>query len=173
MNMDIPAALEREHSKSVTIAIVNYIGSDKVRFKTLLDVFLKGDYRLTQRAAWPLSYACIAEPSLVKPHVGKLIGKLQEPGNHPAIARNILRLFQEVEIPEKHQAALIDECLRIITNPSRPVAVVAFAITTAAKLCRPFPELSRELRMVLGELSSQPHTAAIRVRIKKALKDLI
>lgn len=170
--MNIQAALEREHSKTVTTAIVNYIGKDSERFKTLMDVFLNGDSRLSQRAAWPVSFACIAEPSLVKPYLAKLVNLLKEPVHHPAIRRNILRLFQEIEIPEKHQAALINECFRLIADPSQPVAVVAFAITNAAKLCKPFPELGRELKLVLHELSTQPHTPAIRVRIKKALKDL-
>jgi hypothetical protein len=170
--MNIRQALEKEHSKPLTTAIVNYIGNDKARFKELMDVFMKGEYRLTQRAAWPLSYVCIAEPGLVKPYFGQLIKKLKEPGHHPAISRNILRMFQEIDIPEKYQSDLIDECLRIIQNPSLPVAIVAFAITTAAKLCRPFPELRNELLLVLNQLNSYPQTAAIKVRVKKAIKDL-
>lgn len=170
--MNILSALEKEHSKSLTAAIVNYIGNDKKRFKELMDVFLKGEYRLTQRAAWPLSYAGIAEPKLVKPYIGQLIKKLNAPGQHPAIPRNILRLFQEIEIPEKYQADLLDACFRIIQNPSLPVAIIAFAITTAAKLCRPFPELRNELLLVLNQLNSYPQTAAINVRVKKAIKDL-
>jgi hypothetical protein len=170
--MNIRQALEKEHSKTLTTAIVNYIGDDKARFKELMNVFMKDEYKLAQRAAWPLSYVCIAEPTLVKPYFGQLIKKLKEPGHHPAISRNILRMFQEIDIPEKYQAELIDECLRIIQNPSLPGAIVAFAITTAAKLCSPFPELRNELLLVLNQLNSYPQTAAIKVRVKKAIKAL-
>ena len=170
--MNIKQALENEHSKTLTTAIVNYIGQDKARFKELVDIFLKGEYRLTQRAAWPLSYASIEEPALVKPYIGRLIKKLKEPGQHPAIPRNILRLFQEIDIPEKYQAELLDECFRIIQTPTLPTASVAFAISTAASLCRPFAELRQELLLLLNHLNSYPQTAAIKVRVKKAMKDL-
>lgn len=170
--MNIKARLEAEHSKTLTMAIVTYIGHDKKRFKELMTIFLQGDYRLAQRAAWPLSYVCIAEPALVKPYCAKLIRLLDEPGHHPAIRRNILRLFQDVDIPEQHQGPLLDACLRIIQNASQPVAIIAFAITTATRLCRPFPELRTELLIVLRHMAQYPQTAAITVRIKKALKDL-
>ena len=106
--MDIKKRLEEEHSKTLTMAIVAFIGDDKKRFKILMDIFLQGEYRLTQRAAWPLSYVVINHPKLVQPYFEKLVKKLQEPDSHPAIARNILRMFQEIEIPEKHLGILID-----------------------------------------------------------------
>lgn len=170
--MDIQKSLEKEHSKALTLAIVKYIGNDAKRFKELMQVFLKGEYRITQRAAWPLSNASIASPELVKPYIGKLIDKLKEPGVHPAIPRNILRLFQEVDIPEKHQAALLDECLRFISDPSVPIAIVAFAITVATRLCQPFPELKKELLLTFDQLQEQPQTPAIKVRIKNARREL-
>jgi hypothetical protein len=147
--VNIQDRLAAEHSKSLTLAIVEYVGDDKTRFKQLLDIFLKGDYRLSQRAAWPLSYVSIEHPQLIKPYFSKLIKMLGEPGKHPAVKRNILRIFETIDIPEKYQALLIDECIKIISDPSQPAAIVAFAITTATNLCKPFPELSRELQLLL------------------------
>lgn len=170
--MDIQKKLEAEHSKALTTAITNYIGSDKQRFKVLMDIFLGSEYRLTQRAAWPLSYVLLANPQLLTAYYPKLIKKLQEPGNHPAIARNILRVFQEMDIPEKYRGQLIDTCFKFITSETAPVAVRAFAITTASNICRHYPELGNELVMVLRELSQLPQTAAIKQRIKLALKVL-
>ncbi|MES2678251.1 MAG: hypothetical protein V4635_00135 [Bacteroidota bacterium] len=170
--MNIEQRLTVEHSRILTMAIVNYIGAEPTRFKELMIVFLNGEYRLTQRAAWPLSYVCIAEPQLLKPYFSKLIGKLKAPGNHPAIKRNILRIFQEIDIPEKYQSAVIDECFKLISDPAQTVAVMAFAITVATRLCKPYPELKRELLLVLQHLATHPQTPAITVRIKRAMKDL-
>jgi len=170
--VNIRERLTNEHSKRLTMAIVDYIGDDTARFKTLMDIFLNSEYRLTQRAAWPLSYVCIAQPKLVRPYYAKLVAKLKDKKNHPAIARNILRIFQEIDIPEKHQAELLDECFRILRDAAEPVAVKAFAISTAARLCMPYPELKQELLMVLRELSQYPQTPAIGVRIKRAVKEL-
>lgn len=170
--MNLEERLGAEHSKTLTTAIVNYIGDDKKRFKVLMDLFLKGDYRLTQRAAWPLSFVAIAHPELIIPYIGKLIKKLTEPGNHPAIARNILRTFQEIEIPEKHHGVLIDVCFKFITSEAYPSAIRAFAISTATNICAKYPELKNELLLVLNELNQLPQPPAIKSRIRSALKDL-
>ncbi len=170
--MNLQEALENEHSKTLTQAIVKYVGNDKVRFKELLALFMKGDYRLAQRAGWPLSYVCIAEPALVKPYYGQLLQKLNEPGHHPAIQRNILRMLQETDIPEKYQGPLVDSCFRFIKSETHPPAIRAFAITCAANICRHYAELRQELLITLGELNQYPQPPAIMSRIKLALKEL-
>lgn len=170
--MDIAKRLEQEHSLILTKAIIKYIGDDKKRFKALMDVFLKSDFRLTQRAAWPVSYVAIENPKLIYPYLSKLIKKLTEPGNHPAIPRNILRFCQEIEIPEKHEGELVDACFKLIVSAESPVAVKAFAITVASGICKKYPELKRELRLHLEHMQNYPMAAAIKVRIRNAFRVL-
>jgi hypothetical protein len=170
--MNIQDRLRAEHSKTLTMVIVKYIGDDKKKFKELMDVFLNSEYRISQRAAWPMSYVTIEYPVLIKPYFGKLLKKLEEPGAHPAIPRNILRIFQQIEIPETYRGKLVDLCFRFIMNQTLPVAIRAFAITTAANICRHYPELKSELLLILKELSVMPQQPAIKARIKFALKEL-
>ncbi|MEO6304830.1 MAG: hypothetical protein ABIP51_16840 [Bacteroidia bacterium] len=170
--MDIAKRLEQEHSLTLTNAIIKYVGDDKKKFKVLMDIFLKSEYRLTQRAAWPMSYIAIQHPKLIYPYLNKLIKLLSKQGNHPAIPRNILRFFQEIEIPEKHEGALVEACFKLIVSADSPIAVKAFAITVATVICKKYPELKNELRLHLEHMQNYPMTAAIKVRIKKALKDL-
>jgi hypothetical protein len=151
---------------------VNYVGYDKQKFKMLLLLFLKGDYRLTQRAAWPLSYIVIEQPQLVKPYFKQLISKLKDEKAHPSVARNILRMFEYIDIPENYQAEILDLCFKFIPGEVYSVAIRAFAITTAGKICKPYPELKKELLFLLNELAALPQKPAIKVRIKKALKEL-
>jgi hypothetical protein len=153
----------------MTMAIVKYIGGDRSRFKELMDVFFSGEYRLTQRAAWPISYIAEEQPQLIRPFIGRCIAMLGEK-HHPAIHRNILRMFEVTAIPEKYSAGLLDHCFRFIASESHPVAVRAFAITVASNITRNFPELNRELRLLLDELLVHPQPPAIRSRVKKALK---
>lgn len=170
--MNIQERLEAEHSKALTIGIVNYIGDDKNRFKELMTIFLKGEYRLTQRAAWPLSYIAIEHPQLLKPYFDKFIKKLDDSSSHPAIARNIFRVLQEIEIPEKYQGILIDKSFKVIMNETQPAAVRAFAITVASRICKKYPELKNELLILLKELSSLPQLPSMTARLKMALKEL-
>lgn len=170
--MNIKQALISEHSKKQTTAIVNYIGNDKTRFKELLDIFLTEEYRLNQRAAWPLSNVCIEHPGLAKPYIGKLIKNLSRPGNHDAVIRNTLRIFQDIDIPEKYCGPLLDLCFDYIKNGTLPHAIRTFAITVASNICEKFPELKPELKLLLSELDSFPQPASITSRMKRALKRL-
>ncbi len=170
--MDIEQALVDEHSKAQTNRIIKFIGNDKTRFKKLINIFFTGEYLLSQRAAWPLSYVAIEHPELIKPHFYKLVKKLAEPDNHPAIARNILRICEEIEIPEKHHGVLIDLCFKSIMNLKEPIATRAFAITVAAKICKNYPDLKNELILILDEFKKYPQPPAIKVRIRNAFKTL-
>ena len=170
--MDLKEALLREHSKTQTNKIIKFIGNDKSRFNKLVEIFLKGEYRITQRAAWPLSYVAIKHPELIKPFFLKLVKKLSEPDNHPAITRNILRIFEEVEIPEKYHGVLINSCIKFIMDVKYPIAIRAFAITVAAKICIHYPDLKRELILILVELKKYPQQPAIIVRIRNAFEML-
>lgn len=170
--MDIEKRLREEHSKSLTMAVVDYIGNDKKRFKCLMDLFLNGEPKLIKRAAWPLSYAAIAHPELIKPYLGKLIIKLQQTDNHPSVPRNILRIFEEIMIPEKYEAYLVDCCFSILVSATDPIASKAFAITVATKICKKYPDLKNELRLHLEHMQNYPLAPAIKVRIKRAIKEL-
>ena len=170
--MNIKEALAKEHSKKQTMAIVKYIGDDKKRFAVLLEIFMASDYRLNQRSAWPLSYVCIAHPKLIKPHFGKIIKKLNQKGNHDAVIRNILRLLQEIDIPEKYCVTIFDTCMRYTKNAAIPHALRAFSITLLGKICKTYPELKPEVELVLSELKTFPQPPSLTVRIRDTLKVL-
>jgi hypothetical protein len=170
--MNIKARLESEHSKILTHQIVDYVGSDAKKFKELCSVFLSSDTRLSQRAAWPLSYIASAHPALIKPYFGTFIKKLKDESQHAAIHRNILRVFEEINIPEKYQAELLDECVKFITASHYPAAVRAFAITVATNISKKHVELAKELSLILNELIQYPQQPAIRVRVKRSLQEL-
>lgn len=170
--MDLTEAIKAEHSKPQTLRIIKYIGDDKVKFKELVTIFLNSEYRVTQRSAWPLSEISILYPHLIIPYLNKLIKKLDSNDEHPAIPRNILRIFQEIKIPEKYHGRLVDQCFMFIADVKYPVAVRAFAITVASHICAQYPELKNELIMVLEELKKYPQQPAISVRIKSAFKKL-
>jgi hypothetical protein len=170
--MDIEKRLSEEHSKTLTMAIVEYIGNDKKKFKILTDIFFNGDQKLVQRAAWPLSFVGMAHPELIKPYMGKLIIKLQQTDNHPSVPRNVLRIFEETEIPEKYEGYIVECCFSILTKASDPIASKAFAITVATKICKKYPDLKNELRLHLEHMQNYPMAPAIKVRIKRAIKEL-
>ncbi len=168
--MNIEKQLAAEHSKKNTLLIVDYIGDDLILFKELIDVFVKGDIRLTQRGAWPLSLITESYPALVKPHIGFLVQLLDKP-LHVAVKRNVLRLFQTVDIPKKEMGTLADKCFGYLNNRSEPIAVKAFAMTVLYKICLKEPDLKNELIPILEDMLPFS-TSGILSRLNKTLKQL-
>jgi hypothetical protein len=168
--------LEKELMKKQTLVqcnrIIKYIADDEKRFADLMKLFFKGEYRLTQHAAWPMSYCIRHYPFLVKPYFKKFIDQLSDSGCHSAAKRNIVRLLQFVEIPKRYQGGLMDICFRFISDPEEAIAVKAFSLTILAKLGEIYPEILPEIKTVI-EARWEHETPAFHSRARKILKSLI
>jgi hypothetical protein len=169
--MDIRSEILKEHSKKQANKIVDYIGDNLHRFKVLVEVFLEGPYRVTQRAAWPLSLCAEQHPHLLKPHLSVLLKFVTKPGVHPAVQRNVMRLLQFVDIPKAKAGTVASLCFDFLQRSNTPVAVQAFAITVLSRIVEDEPELQREFRLILED--ALPHAKpAVRVRASRALRAL-
>ena len=166
--MDIRQALMTEHSKQQTMAIVEYIGEDPKRFAELMKVFFAGDYRLTQRAAWPMNYCAELHPKLILPYLPKLLDCLEREDMHDAVRRNVVRLLQYIEIPKRLTGRVYAHCVDLLDDADQPAAVRAFAMTVATRIAKSEPDLMNELRLIVSK--HLPHaTAAFRVRAREIL----
>ncbi len=169
--MNLVQVILKEHSKSQTEKITKYIGSNPSRFAELVNVYLSGPYRVTQRAAWPLSYCVENHPALVKPHLNKLISFCMTPGVHDSVKRNTMRLLQYINIPKSLQGKVADLAFQFLQSPDEPVSIKVFSMTVLANLCKDFPELKNELVPILE--SQFPYgSAGYRSRARKVLKTL-
>ncbi len=169
--MNLLKEILHEHSRAQMLKIVKYVGSDAKRFVELVQVFLTGPYRATQRAAWPLSNCVELHPELVKPHLKKLITFLAKAGEHDAVKRNILRFLQFVSIPKSLQGKTADLCFQFLENTKEPTAVRVFAMTVLANLAKENPELKNEIIPVIED--QMPYGSAGFVsRGKKVFKEL-
>jgi hypothetical protein len=168
--MDLHQLLRSEHSKKQTDRIVRYIGDDAARFAVLMELFFKGEYRITQRAAWPLSYCVRAHPALIGPYFKPLLDNLARKDIHVAVTRNTVRLLQDVDIPKRYHGRVMSTCFDFIQSPETPIAVKAFSLTILANLSAQYPEIRAELRLIIEE-QWEHATPAFRSRAKKILKD--
>jgi len=67
--MNLEAEILKEHSKRNTVRLAAWVGADKKRFKELMDLFLKGEYRVTQRSAWIVRHCAEKHPHLITPYL--------------------------------------------------------------------------------------------------------
>ncbi|MFN0108569.1 MAG: hypothetical protein ACKVZH_06910 [Blastocatellia bacterium] len=166
--MDIRQALLAVHSKQQAVAIVEFIGDDSKRFAELMKLFFEGEYRLTQRAAWPMSYCAELHPDLIRPYLPKLLDCLERNDQHDAVRRNVMRLLQYIEIPKRLAGRVYAHSVDFIDDADQPIAVRAFAMTVAARIAKSEPDLMNELRLIVRK--HLPHsTAAFRARAKQVL----
>jgi hypothetical protein len=169
--MDLLKLLRSEHSKKQTDRIVAYIGDDKERFAALINLFFQGEYRITQRAAWPLSYCVRRHPELIAPYYRQLLHNLGRKDIHVAVIRNTVRLLQDVSIPKRWHGRVMSICFDFVADPETPIAVKAFALTILSNLSRDYPEIRGELKLIIEEQWEQA-TPAFRSRARKILKGL-
>jgi hypothetical protein len=160
--------LVKEHSKAQCDRIVAYVGDDAARFAELMRLFLSGEYRITQRAAWPLSYCVRQYPALINPYFKSILDHLGKKGLHGAVVRNTVRLLQDVEIPKRYQGRVMSICFDFIQAPETAIAVKAFSLTVLHRLSRDYPEILPELKLIIEEQWDQA-PPAFRSRAKKIM----
>jgi len=168
--MDLKAAILKEHSKAQCERIVKYIGHNPERFAELMKLFFEGEYRVTQRAAWPMSYCVENHPELIRPYFKKMLDNLDKKGLHDAVIRNTMRILQNLEIPAKYRGKLMDDCFRFVQSNDIPVAIKVFSLTVLQNLSKQYPDIKNEIKLLIEERWSL-ETAAFHSRAKKILKD--
>lgn len=169
--MDLRATILAEHTKAQRDRIVKWVGLSQQRFDELLRLFLHDEWRVTQRAAWPLSYAAGKHPALVQKHIGKLIKNLQRPGITDAVKRNTVRILEKVDIPTRYHGEILNTCFQFIESHEEPVAVKAFSLTILENLLPAYPDIKQELKLIIEE--RWPHEKpAFHSRARRVLEKL-
>ena len=169
--MKLRETILAEHSKSQMLKIVKWVGDDKKRFAELVKLFLTDEYRVVQRAAWPLSNIVIKHPDFVKPYFAKFIALIPNEKVHPAVVRNILRLLQFVDVPEKYLGKLTNSCFDLLLKSSSPIALKVFSMEVLLNVTKKEPELKRELKIIVEDLMKEG-SGGIKARGRKILKAL-
>lgn len=169
--MNLEAEILKEHSKRNTQRLAKWIGNDKKRFEQLMDIVLKGEYRVTQRGAWIVRHCAELHPSLIKPYINKMIDRMLEPGMHVAVKRNIVGILQDVEIPKRLVGKIATICFDLLASQQEPIAVKCFSMTVLANIAQQEPELRNEIRLLI-EQQMPWGTAGFRSRGKRILREL-
>ena len=149
--MNLLQTVLRGHSKAMCNQVVAYVGDNPGRFRDLVELFLKGPYRVTQRAAWPLSYSVKEHPQLIKPHLKRIVQFLKSGERSDSAKRNILRLLQFIEIPVSLQGAVSSACYGFLTSGKEPVAIRVFAMTVLGIIAKVQSDMQKELCIIIED----------------------
>lgn len=167
--MDIERALLKEHSKAQILKIVRWIGTDPERLGCLMTLFFTGEPIAVQRGAWVIGTIADTHPELFIPWLGKLLPMVTKRGVHDAVKRNIVRLLQVIEIPDRLSGRVVSLCFDLLSSSDEPIAVKVYAMTVIARFTAAEPDLERELRLLI-EMQLPRASGAFRSRAKKILE---
>ena len=150
---------------------MNWVGSNQQRFDELFSLFVNDEYRVVQRAGWPVSNCVIAHPALINKHWKGLIHILKKPNLHNAVKRNSIRLMQDIELPGKYHGEILNLCFKMLESPEEALAVKVFSMSVLGNLAKIYPEIKSELKLLIED--QLPHqTAGFKSRGKKILTQL-
>src|SRR5215212_2673072 len=147
--MNLREEILKEHSKTQCNKIVEWVGDSQKRFDELFHLFLTDIYRITQRAAWPVSYCVIAHPEFIKNNFGKLVKNLRKPNLHDSIKRNSIRLLQHLTIPEQYHGEIMEICFGYLQSPKEAVAIKVFSLTVLGNFAKKYSEIIPELKIII------------------------
>jgi hypothetical protein len=168
-NFNLREEILKEHSKAQCTKIVRWVGASQQRFDELFSLFLNDEYRVVQRAGWPVSCCVIAHPVLITKHWNKLIKNLQKTNLHDAVKRNSIRLLQGISIPKKYEGQLMDICFNYLSSPTEAIAVKAFSLSVLTNLARQYPGIVPEIKLIIEEQLPR-QTPALATRAAKFFK---
>ncbi len=167
--MDIRAELLKEHSKENAERIAAWVVTSKKRLQEFIHIFLTDEYRVVQRAAHALGKIGNDHPELLEPHLDTLVKRMQEPDVHIAVKRNVVRVLQNLDIPEHLHGPVMNICFDLLADPNEAVAVRVFSMTVLDNLSMTYPEIRQELVAIIKDQMELGCTAAFRARAKTVL----
>lgn len=169
--MDFYQLLDEKHCKSTTNRIVDDVVDSPKRIDELIELFLSDDVRISQRAAWPISYIAEKKPNIIEENLAKLFSKFDQSNVHDACIRNTFRCFQYINIPKEMQGIVLTKAFEYLNNPLSAIAVKVFCMDTIEKLIKKYPEIKNEFKASI-ETQMDDGSAGFKNRGNKILKRL-
>lgn len=172
--MNYPKQLLKEHSRANADLVLNHVLEDRKRVTTLMEAFLRGEYRVVQRSAMVVGDLGRKKPDWLKPWHARMIAAADH-ASHPSVSRNVMRCFSELPlsfIKEEDRGPLLDLAFRLTESQTEAVAIRVFAMTVVFNFCTLYPELKGELRGIIELTIAAGTTPGFRSRGGKILAEL-
>ena len=140
---------------------------DKEKVEELMGLFFSDDLRICQMASF--SIITIADHAIesLEPYLPHMISHYRK-APHDAFRRNVMRLFQFVDLPEELEGSVYDLCLEDFCDTKAPTAVRVFGLTTMCNICIKHLGLAQELLPILKDYQGTG-TVGFENRLKKEI----
>lgn len=171
--MDIRTALLAEHSLVQAKRIASFAAADEASLKELIDIFLSGNTKETQRAAWALSHFAEAQPERLHDYFPALLLRCSEPDIPDAAKRAVSRMLPLIHMDEPAAESALNLCFAWLEDTKETIAVRCFSMSALEHLTITLPELRMALEQSITHiLTYEKCSAGIKSRAAKVLRQL-
>lgn len=154
--------------KNTVDEVVRFINDNPKQLSGFVKLLNHENKKVASRASWIIGDIFYKNPSSTVKVETTLVHHLLT-NDDEMVLRNMVRIFQVATLGEENQSAVYDRCLQLINDEKRGVAIRAFAITVAANIAMPYPELTAELGAIIQPTLANA-TSGYLNRAKKELK---
>ncbi len=168
--MKLDDELIKEHSLAQAKKISLWAATSRTNLKQLMKAFFSYNKQVVQQASWTASKVYELKPEWFDVYIPQLIECLEKP-IHGSVRRNSLRILQSMEIPESYRGELIDILFPLLEDSKAEIAAKAFGINVAYNIVKDYPELAKELKIIIED--QLPYaTPSFKSRAKKIIQKL-
>lgn len=169
--MNLQKQLKDRNLKWNWDAIADYVIQHPELMEELIRFSFEGETIIQRNASAVISKICDKKRDLLSPYLIEIFQHLEKYPND-AVRRNTMRIFQFTEIPEEIEGELFETALKYIRSINEPIAVKAFSITVARRICQKYPELAPELIYILEIILKEKISTGLTNRAGKEIQKL-
>jgi hypothetical protein len=144
--------LTKKASRVNSYKVVTMVGEDYELYKELIGLIVENVSPISEKAAWAMNHCFENGVGFFENYFLEMTQVLSEISYSDSIKRNIVRIFQFIDIPEQFQASIINSCFTLVTDKKSAIAVKAFSLGVLEKMVKLYPELKNELIAVIEDL---------------------
>jgi len=167
---NIEERISAEISKANTLLVCNYIISNPNSLDELYNLIFTGKGKTKWRAAWVFEHVFLAQPDMINPYIPELIKRFPDIKDD-GVRRHFAKILSLSDINAMADGNLIDTCFSQLMSETIPVAVKTQCMQILFNITREYPDLKRELIMVLEEQMPN-NSAGFKSRANKLIKAL-
>lgn len=151
--------------------LVRQLETEPKNLELLMELTFENRHPKSWRAAYIADQINDSQPELITPFIPKMILKLKKETSSSK-KRHYLKLISQHKFPQKHQAFLVDYCLKCFTSASEPVANRVHAMQVLFQISETESGFKPELLSIIEHEMELHPTPGIVSRGKKLAKKL-
>ena len=137
--------LAKKSSRVNSYQVVALVANNPERFKELVEIIVSNESPYCEKASWAMNHCYEEGTDFFDNYYKELTAILPDDTYSDSVKRNIVRILQFKEIPEKYQASVIDSCFYLVNKKDTAIAVKAFSLGVLENMVKLYPELKNEL----------------------------